>query len=218
MAKSLTKFPSYVSGFLNTREIIKENVRLREGNNSLLGYIAEIENLKRENELLRNELKIAPKLKSRLLMVDIFNIQKSALSSTALINKGEADGVKKSMAVTAGGNILIGVIDEVFENSARALLLDDPRLVISVRVQGTDVVAETRGELRNSFKIDLVTHKEEVEEGVILITSGLDGLKESLLVGRVSKVKSGSGGLFREITGEPLFDLSLGSGVFVILE
>ena len=217
-SRELGKLSKYGSSFFNIGAIIKENNKLKEENNVLLGRIAELEGLRRENEFLRNELKVATRLNSQLLIVGIFSIQKNALSSTALINKGKSDGVKKSMAVITSGNILVGVVNEVFDNSALVLLLDDPRSVISVRFQESNVLAETRGELLGSLKVNLVTYKEEVKEGDTIITSGLDGLKESLLVGRVSKVKSGSGCLFREVAAKPLFDLSLGSGLFVILQ
>jgi len=216
--RELGKLSKYGRGFLNTRAVIGENEKLREENHVLLGQAAELEGLERENEFLRNELEVAAKLQSQLQLAEIFSIQRNAVSSTALINKGEKDGVKKSMAVITSGNILTGVVSEVFDNSALILLLDDPRSVVSVRFQNSDVLAETRGDLQNKFKIDQVTHQEEVGEGDTIITSGLDGLKKSLLVGRVSKVGTGNEGLFQDIEGRPMFDLSLGVEVFVILQ
>jgi rod shape-determining protein MreC len=112
----------------------------------------------------------------------------------------------------------VGVVNEVFDNSAFILLLDDPRSTVSVRFQGSNVLAEARGDLQNNLKINEVTYKEEIKEGDMIVTSGLDGLKESLLVGRVSEVKPGSGGLFRKVAAKPMFDLSLGSELFVVLK
>lgn len=218
LINKLTGLPRLGKGFLNSKTVVMKNKKLEEENKVFLGRIAESEGLKRENEFLRKELKVAPRLESRLLIVEIFSIQRNALSSTALINKGKADGVRKSMAVITSGNILAGVVDQVFDNSALLLLLDDPRSVVSVRIQETNILAEARGKLDGNFRVDLITHKEEVKEGSIIVASGLDGLKESLLVGRISQVGTGSSGLFKEVTGKPLFDLSLGSELFVILE
>lgn len=218
LTDKLAGLPRLSKGFLDNKAVVEENKKLEKENEILLGRIAELENLGRENEFLRKELKVAPKLGSRLLVADIFSIQRNALSSTALINKGKADGVRKSMAVIASGNILAGVVDQVFDNSALLFLLDDPRSVISVRIQETNILAEARGKLDGNFGVDLITHEEEVKEGGIIVTSGLDGLKESLLVGRISQAGTGNGGLFKEVTGKPLFDLSLGSELFVILE
>lgn len=208
----------YADDFFNRGAIVRENSELEKENNVLLGRIAELEGLKRENNFLRNELKVASRLDSRLLLAEIFSIQKNGLYSTVLINKGKADGVEKAMAVITSGNILAGVIGETFDNSALVLLIDDPRSVISVRFQESNIIAEARGNLQNGLKINEVTYQEEIKEGDIIVTNGLDGLKESLLVGRVSEVKPGSGGLFRKIAAKPLFNLSLGSGLFIILK
>lgn len=218
LSEVLGKVSKYSGSFFNKGAIVRENDELKKENNILLGGIAELESLKRENDFLRNELEVAPRLDSKLLIVEIFSVQKSGLFSTALINKGRADGVERSMAVITSGNILVGTISEVFDNSALVLLVDDPRSVVSVRFQGSNILAEAKGDLQNGLKINEVTYQEEIKEGDTIVTSGLDGLKESLLVGRVSGVKAGSGGLFREVVAKPLFDLSLGSGLFVILQ
>lgn len=217
LSEMLGKVSKYGISFFNRGAVVRENDELKKDNNILLGRIAESENLKRENDFLRNELGVAPRLGSKLLIVEIFSVQKNGLFSTALINKGKADGVEKSMAVITSGNILVGAVNEVFENSALVLLIDDPRSVVSVRFQGSNILSEAKGDLQNGLKINEVTYQEEIKEGDVLVTSGLDGLKESLLVGRVSKLVSG-GGLFREVVAKPLFDLSLGSELFVILQ
>ncbi len=216
LSEVLGKISKYGGSFFNRGAVVRENDELKKENNILLGHIAELEGLKRENDFLRNELGVAPRLGSKLLIVEIFSVQKNGLFSTALINKGRADGIERAMAVITSGNILAGAIGEVFDNSALVLLVDDPRSVVSVRFQGSNVLAEAKGDLQNGLKINEVTYQEEIKEGDMVVTSGLDGLKESLLVGRVCKVVSG-GGLFREVVAKPLFDLSLGSDLFVIL-
>ena len=218
LSEVLGKVPKYGVSFFNRGAVVRENDELKKENNILLGRIAEQEGLKRENDFLRNELKVAPRLDSQLLLVEIFSVQKNGLFSTALINKGRADGVEKSMAVITSGNILAGAVSEVFDNSALVLLINDPRSTVSVRFQESNIIAEAKGDLQNGLKINEVTYQEEIKEGDTIITSGLDGLKESLLVGRVSELKTSSGGLFRNIAAKPLFDLSLGSDLFVILK
>jgi rod shape-determining protein MreC len=216
LVKEVNKISRYVSGFLNRGALIREKEELKKENRVLLGRLAELEALKRENDFLRNELKVAPRLSGKLLMTEIFSIQKDGLYSTILINKGKNDGVDKAMAVVTSGNILAGTVGEVFDNSALVLLVDDPRSVISVRFLESGILAEAEGNL-GSLKINQVGYQEEVKEGDMIVTSGLDGLIKSLPVGRVVKVESGSG-LFKEVIAKPLFDLSLGSELFVILK
>lgn len=216
--KKLLFLKQFSGGFFKTDQVISESTRLKEENNVLRGGLAQLENLKRENKFLRDELGVAKRLDSKLIIVQIFNIQRGALTSTALINKGMEDGVEKSVPLIAAGNVLVGIVDQVFENSASVLLIDDPRIKISGRIQNSRILVDVQGKLRNQVALNLVAMGDEVKEGDPVVTSGLDSLPETLLVAKVIKVETSSGALFKTVTASPLFDPSLGSNLFVILK
>lgn len=213
----LLNWERFSNGFLKTKNLVEGDVRLKEENNLLRGQLAELENLKRENQFLRNELGVAGRLSSQLLIVQIFNIQRDVISSTALINKGAGDGVKKTMPLITAGNILVGIVDQVFNNQSRVLLLDDPRVKISGRVQESNIITGVNGKLENRLRLELVAAGEDVKEKDTIITSGLDGLPEALPIATVTKVENSGGSLFKTITAKPIFDFPLGSSLFVIL-
>lgn len=204
--------------FLNNRRVAEESKRLEEENNLLSGQLAELENLKRENRFLRDELGVARRLDLHLTVVQIFNIQRGALASTALINKGARDSIQKSMPLIAAGNVLVGTVDQVFENSASVLLIDDPRVKISGRIQESSMLVGTKGRLHNRLGLDLVAAGDEINDGDTVVTSGLDGLPEALLIGKVIQIETTAGALFKTVIARPLFDPSLGSSLFVILK
>ena len=208
----------FTTVFFNSKTIIEENAKLKEENNAFLGQLAELDSLRRENQILRDGLGVARRLDSPLLLIKIFNIQKSPLYSTAMINKGSKDGVKKSLPLIASSNVLVGIIDHVFDDSAVVFLLDDPRVQVSGRVLESNVLVQTKGSLQNSLSLELATNGDEVKEGDTVVTNGLDGLPESLLVAGVTQAQSTSSALFKTIRAKPLFDLSLGSSLFVILQ
>ncbi len=216
--KNLPVLSEFSNGFFKSQELVNESVRIKEENNALRGELARLENMKRENQFLRDELGVARRLDEDLMIAQIFNIQRSALTSTALINKGARDGIEKSMPLIAAGNILVGKVDQVFENSALVLLIDDPRVKISGRIQESRTLVNTKGRLQNQLGLDLVATSDEVNEGDMVVTSGLDGLPEALLIAKVTKVETPSGVLFKTVTAHPLFDPSLGSSLFVILQ
>lgn len=218
LTDNLLDFSRYASGFLKTKAVIDENSKLKEENNILRGQSAKLDSTERENDFLRRELGVAKRLESPLLLARIFNIQKGAVSSTALINKGANEGIVENMPIIAAGNILVGIVEQVFDDSALVLLLDDPRVKISGRVQESRILVETRGELRNNLGLNLVANSDEVKEGETIVTSGLDGLPEALLVAEVAKVESPANALFKKVSAKPLFDPSLGSSLFVILK
>lgn len=218
LTENLLRFSKYSQVFLRTKQTADEDARLREENNILRGQTAEVDNLKRENRFLRDELGVAKRLEAPLLLVQLLGIQRNAAASTALINKGSKDGIKKSMAVIMAGNVLAGIVNQVFDDSSSILLLDDPRVKISGRVQESQILVSIRGSLQNRLNLELVSNSEEIKEGDSVVSSGLDGLPESLLIAKVSKVESPGGALFKSVTAQPFFDPSLGSSLFVILK
>lgn len=217
LSKKLPVLSKFSGGFLKTQNLIDENTRIMEENNLLRGGLAELENLRRENKFLRDELNVAGRLDAKLLMAQIFNIQRSALASTALINVGAVDGVKKNMPLIAAGNIMVGIVDQVFERSSSVILLDDTRIKISGRIQDSSVLVDAVGRSWNEMAMNLATLNDEVAEGATVVTSGLDGLPEALLIAKITKVETPSGALFKNITARPFFDPSLGSNLFVII-
>lgn len=212
---SLTKLSD---GLFNASRIGNENAQLKIKNQEILGKLYSIETLERENESLRSGLKIAAKLSNRLVMAKIFNIEKGPTSSTLLIDRGENDGLKAGMSVLGSGNVLIGLVDKVFKNSASVILSDDPRFVVGVRVAGTQILANVKGDLENGLAISLIMAKDVIKEGDVILTSGLDNFKEGLVAGSISKIKAQSGDLFQKVWAKPAFDFSLGPNVFVISE
>lgn len=216
--KNLPILSKFSNGFFKTQKLIDESARLKEENNTLRGNLAQLENLKRENQFLRDELGVVRRLDSKLMIAQIFNIQRNTLSSTALINKGSKDGIKKFLPLIAASNILVGIVDEVFDNSAQVLLIDDPRVKVSGRIQESRTLINTKGALRNQLGLELITVGDEVKEGDAVVTSGLDGLPESLFIAKVTKVETPSGALFKTVSAQPLFDPSLGSNLFVIVK
>ncbi len=215
---NLLNWSRFSGGFLKTKNLVEEDARLKEENDLLRGQLAELESTKRENQFLRNELGVSGRLDSQLLIAQIFNIQRGALSSTIMINKGARDGVKRTTPLIAAGNVLVGIVDQVFDSQSLVLLLDDPRVKISGRVQGANTTASVSGKLQNQLSLNLVATSEDIKEGDTIVSSGLDGLPEALPIATVTKVESSGGALFKTITAKPIFDLSLGSSLFVILK
>ncbi|MEK7151248.1 MAG: rod shape-determining protein MreC [Patescibacteria group bacterium] len=217
ISKKLPGVANFSSRFLKTQRLVDENLQIREENNILLGELSQLENLKRENKFLRDELGVSRKINEELLLARIFNIRRDALTATAVINKGQKDGIRKSFLVIATGNIVVGLIDQVFENYSSVLLLDDPRTKISGRIQNSNVLVNVFGKLHNELSLGLVTAGDKIEDGSTIVTSGLDGLPEAMPIAKVIKIETQAGALFKAVTASPLFDQSLGSNLFVVI-
>lgn len=198
---------------------LAENSDLKKENVELLGKLANLEKLERENELFRRQLNLAQRERSELLLVKVVALNRNTLNSTILINRGSNDGLTENMAVISGGNVMMGVVKEVFVKSALVWLADDPRLSIGVRIgnQGVLGIAKNSSGNFGVTDINLVTNKDPVEENDLIVTNGLDGLPETLIIGRVEKITLRGGNLFKEVKARLSYDFSQGSDLLVIL-
>ena len=178
---------------------------------------AATEALERENTMLRKQLGVSARLERKLVMTRIISIERTPLISTIIVDKGSIDGVREQMIVLGAGDVLAGKIIEVFEHSSRVMLVDDPRMIASVRLLGTSLLAEARGKRNNSIELNLVSHTDNVAIDQIAVTSGLDVFLEGLAVAQVTNVQPGGNSLFQKISGQTLFDFHESPFVFIIL-
>ena len=221
LIKSFSGFSDYARGILhsgfNFSKIINENDKVKSENQILTAQLVRLQKIELENQLLREQLAVSQRDQHQLLLAKVFSLNQNSLSSTLLIDKGSADGVKKSMAVISAGNVLVGTVREVFKDYSQVLLLDDSRSEISVKVGEKDVIANARG---NSGRLilDLITNQESIKEGYLMVTSGLDYLPEFLLVGRVADVQLKGGNLFKGVNGELAIYPVNNPNLFVILK
>lgn len=209
----LSRFSRGLAGY---GKIVEENAQLRQENLTLLGKTALLEKLEAENKLLREQLKVGGGRERNLVMAKIFALNRSDLVSVVLIDKGSRDGIQPSMPVIAGGNVAVGLIKEVFENSSVVIMLDDPRVVTAVRVGDQRILAGARGKTGGEIALELITNKDPVKENDLVVTGGLDSFPEGLLAGRVKSVQLEGGDLFKKVEATLLFDLSLGPNLFVL--
>ncbi len=203
------------AGIFRSNELVLENRRLEAERAKLESLAAENEALKRQNELLRRQLKVSENLDFELIMAKITLIQRNPGVSVIVINKGSRDGVVSRDTVIAAGNIVLGSVDEVFDSFSRVLLIDDHRMSTSIRVIGSDALANARGSGSSRLKLDLISSSENVIFGDLLITSGLDSFPEGLIVGVIESAEVNSGTLFQKVEARAGFDLT-DSHVFIV--
>jgi len=128
-SKQAIKISRYTFSFFNRSNVLKENDRLRKENVDILSRLAGLEELTRENDFLRKQLDVAPREKQKLLIAKISEINRNNLASTAVIDQGAVNGIKKGMAVISGGNVLVGTVGEVFSDYSTIFFPDDPRAI-----------------------------------------------------------------------------------------
>jgi rod shape-determining protein MreC len=177
-------------------EQLKEEVARLRLDNSLLNELLI------ENERLRNALDFRKHQPPSAIMVQIIGKDLSPASSTVTINKGSDNGLQKDMAViTAAG--VVGKIQAVLPGTAKVLLLTDPGSTLAVRVQRNREEGLLEGKLVNCA-LKYVSYYADIQEGDLLVTSGLDGIyPKGLAVATVVKVTKHEASAFQTVVAEP---------------
>ncbi|MCX7794440.1 MAG: rod shape-determining protein MreC [Thermodesulfovibrionales bacterium] len=166
--------------------------------------LAEYENIKRENIILKELLGLKDSEKKIIAFARVIRRGIARWTSAVVIDKGEADGLKKDMAVITPKG-LTGKILVANRDFSEVLLLDDVNFRVAVRFLGsrTEGIATGTGQ---GVIVKYVPKDAEIIKGDWVITSGLDGLfPEGILVGYVADIRDRE--FFKEVSLKTSQDL-----------
>jgi rod shape-determining protein MreC len=186
----------------------------------------EVDRLRLENQLLRNELGSAQRAEalagfqahtlSKMIGARIIGATPGMGTKSVLIDRGSQSGIHRGMAVVTPDGI-VGKVLAVFPFASQVLSVTDPGFAAGVESQKNHVHGVLKGLGNGSTRVDYVPTGQKVENGEMFYTSGEDRVfPKGLLVGKVTGVREG--GNFQDITVEPLGAETAPEEVLVILD
>lgn len=181
---------------------VQENVQLKKE----LGKAKEIQNryheLELENLRLRKFVNFTNQLSETYVAAQIIARDPSPWFKTIIIDKGSKDGLTKGSPVLVSEGI-VGQIIKVAGKYSRVLLITDRNSAVDALVQNTRVRGMVKGNNENNCSFVYALRKDEVKEGEMIVSSGLDQVfPKGLKIGRVLKVTKVHSKLFQDITIE----------------
>ena len=187
---------------------------------------AEVDRLRIENQLLKNDLDSAQRASelagfqkrtlSKMLGARVIGSTPGANSRSLLIDRGSASGVRRGMAVVVPDGI-VGRVLTVFPLASQVLSVTDPGFAAGVESQKNHVHGVLKGVGNSVARVDYVATGQKVEVGEMFYTSGEDRIfPKGLPVGKVTSVQEGSN--FQDIIVEPTGAESAAEEVLVILD
>ncbi|MBI1278106.1 MAG: rod shape-determining protein MreC [Anaerolineaceae bacterium] len=184
----------YQSELVELREVANDYQRLSE----LVNYTAQTQN----QEFLAADV--------------ISNADSNAPLQTISINKGTRDGITIGMPVVSQLG-LIGRVLDVTANASRVLLITDVSSAISGRLQTTRDEGSIVGQASNDLRMEFIPLNAKVQEGDIVITSGLGGnLPAGIVIGQVTSVQQREFELFQNAVVRSLNNFATLETVLVI--
>lgn len=196
---------------------------VKRQNNELASQIISLEvdrskisELEFENKMLKKELGYAEENKSSTLVpARIIGRDPTNFLDYVMLDKGKKDGVNVDMAVISEG-VLVGQVKDVYDSQCKVTLITSKDSLVMAMLQKSRSKGILRGGI-SGLTLEDITRDSNFEQGDYVVTSGLDGkLKEGTLIGKASGIQSSSSELFKNISVEPIADLSKLELVFIV--
>lgn len=210
----------FLNGIFRGNQLQKENVFLKSENEKLI----------LENASLREQIRGEANI---VAMSQYSNGQFKTISTTTIgidmnrgfltLDKGLDSGIKEGMPVISSSGVLYGKITTVYKSNSVVILVSNPENVMNVKIDDPHnptekpVYGTVRGAGIDSLFLDLVPLDASLEQGDILVTSGLEGVfPKNLLVGTLVEIYKNDLKSFQTAKVKPLFDFRSIEHLFVI--
>lgn len=193
-----------------------EEKRLLDRSRRLASEASRYAEIESENKRLRALLDLKSERTDTVTAAEVFARDPTNWFQILWINKGLSDGISKDMAAVTDAGV-VGRIYRVLGGKASIILLTDVNSAAAVRIQpfGIDGILEGRG-VRNCF-LKYIPQDAEIEIGLPVVTSGLDGVyPEGLLTGYITNITKKSGEFFWEVEVKPAQDLNAVQEVLIL--
>lgn len=200
MSKILSPVRNGIGFLVDLGRARGERDRLREEVKQLEQRVHELEDMRRENEVLRDMIAVKeayPQLE--FLVVDVIGASPDAWEQTIIIGAGYDDGLQEYMAVLSEDGSLVGRIITCTAHTSVVQLITDEKSAVGARLQRNSEMGILRGEGGGKVHLELLNLEADVRTGDVVVTSGMGGTcPADIPIGMVTEI------------GEKQADLSVG--------
>ncbi len=192
------------STFASRRQLAADYAELREANLLLMARLQKLDALESENLRLRNLLDSSIKVGERVLIGELIAMDLDPYTQRVTINKGSTSGVYDGQPVL-DADAVMGQVVQTTPFTSDVLLVTDPSHALPVQVQRNGLRSIAVGTGRNSqLELPYLPINADIQEGDLLVTSGLDGtFPAGYPVAVVSAVSRRAGEAFPYVVATP---------------
>ena len=210
---------SFFTGVARVGSLQQENERLRQRIQVLERQANETPSRDREINELRSLLNMREHHRLTGVAGSVIGESVSNFEWLITVDRGSEDGVKRHAPVVSGQG-LIGKVVKVAPRWSQVQLIIDPESSVAGRLAVSGETGLIRGRRLDDLSMDLVNPEEMIVPNEQVVTAGYQGglFPPGILVGFVSSVRDGPGGLTKEIAVRPAVDFSALQFVLVLTE
>ncbi len=209
----------FYEDWLTKRNLLGENEYLKKQLVVQIIDASKLKSLEEENQLLKKEMNFVEENKFKYVAAKIVSGVSDPLSQSVIINRGKKDGIIKGLAVIAENGIFIGKVIEVQDGYSKVMLISDNKSRVAATVQNLDhTVGLIEGQYGLSFSMTNIPQNQDIKEGDLVVTSGLEGqIPKNLLIAKVDRVVLVESEIFKTAMLSPIVPLNSLSDVVVIV-
>jgi rod shape-determining protein MreC len=197
--------------------VAKENEELKIALSKAIEKNHECIETELSNQRFRKFLNFQKTMANDTIAAQVVGKDPSPWFKSIIIDKGFSDGVKKGLPVVIPEGV-VGQIIEVTKHYSKVLLLIDRNSAIDSVAQRTRAKGIIRGSSDGRFFFQYVLKKYEIQEGDIVISSGLDGVfLKGLRVGKIQSITQKNSSIFHEVVVTPFVDFEKLEEVMIVL-
>ncbi|HUT65937.1 MAG TPA: rod shape-determining protein MreC [Spirochaetota bacterium] len=182
----------------------------------------EFEEIKRENERLRNLIGIQSELEYETVIAEVVAKSPQNLYKTIIVNRGKESGIERWMPVVAyqdGKKCVVGKVIDVQIYSARIQPLNDQSNYLGAMLKDTRYSGLLVGQspVSEQCLLQYIDRRADISYGDSVVTSGMGGVfPKGILIGEVVSVSKKTYGIFQEAQVRPKVDFGRLEEVYII--
>lgn len=193
-----------------------ENRAIRELNIQLSEEVMRMREAILENQRLRKMLELKEKNPEELVIAEVVGKSTVQLRNYVTIDKGKSSGIDYGMSVRTDAG-LVGIIIGLTENYSLVELILNRNVKIACKFQRTGINGIVVWEGGEHLLVKNIPESFDVVVGDIIETSDFSNRYPNFIpIGKVVKVESDKGSLFKRILVEPFANFNSLDQVFVV--
>lgn len=197
-----------IDGMANLAGLRSENERLRAENEELRAAQAEIEKFRQDNLLLQQFLDLTEQSEFPSVVAEVRG-GTGTFDTGFVINKGSNHGIVAGNPVLNQSDLLIGIVKDVFPDSATVVPVIGPTTGVEVLTEAGDVGVVTGTGNPDRVELMILDATGPIEVGSVLRTSGNQrGIPSGIQVARVVERTRPDGTFIQTQNVEPVAELT----------
>ena len=203
------------SGYVALRDVQAENEALKRELQTLQVRLQEERAQAQRAENFRQLLELRERAGVETVAAEVIAGPATIEFRDMTIDKGNADGVARDMAVISPAGV-VGRVHLTSPRAARVQMLIDLNASAGAMIERTRAQGLVVGQ-GSALRMDYVPATADVKQGDLVVTSGIDKIyPKGFVIGTVESIESDETGTFHEIVVRPSVDFSRLEEVLVV--